>query len=109
MTRRNVPNFTAETSLSPRGSISLFPATRQRLGRALADSASDRRDEVIPQWTTLRCPNDSLQTICSLAFYPADLVCASSPWSWFNHGAEIGCAYGIMVAHFPWCAPCAVT
>ena len=101
MNNINMPGFTAELGL----------VRNSYWGRSDADAGIDnppaRCNAVVPQWTTLTCPNGSLQAICSAAFYPADFSCA---WlGWFNHGAEINCAYGIMVAHFPWCVPCRVT
>jgi hypothetical protein len=99
---RNLSRFAAEASLEPSMKAS-FTTPRH----ATLDDFPRRSNAVEPQWTTLTCPNASLQAICSAAFYPADFSCA---WlGWFSHSAEIGCAYGIMTAHFPWCAPCVVT
>jgi hypothetical protein len=95
-----LPGFTAEYSLVRRSAHTGVMHTSDSL-RPTA------REAVIPQWTSLRCPNGSLQTACSAAFYPASFTCA--PLGWFNHGAEIACATAIMDAHFPFCAPCSVT
>jgi hypothetical protein len=100
MNDANLPRFTAELTLRP---SSVMAGRWENAGRRTRDHG---KGSVVPQWTTLICPNPSLQTACSLAFYPADFSCA---WlGWFNHSAETSCAYGIMTAHFPWCAPCIV-
>jgi hypothetical protein len=55
------------------------------------------------QLVGMSCPNQSLQIICSPTLASAQAACW---WLGWNHGAEVGCVQGIVLAHMPWCTPC---
>lgn len=86
-----LPGFTAERSVPVQDAA---PVQRSKRRRYIVPKKADNgmhdhsaKGFVNMQWTTLTCPNASLQTICSAAFYPADFSCA---WlGWFSHSAEL--------------------
>ena len=65
-----------------------------------------RPGDDLPPTTSLvgmSCPNQSLQIICSPTLASAQAACW---WLGWNHGAEVGCVQGLVLAHMPWCTPC---